>query len=323
MESPPCPLCRGLDFEQVLSGAKDRLHGKPGLFNVQRCIGCGLVATWPRPRAQRLPSYYRNVYSGTAQAQARGWQTGWVGRWVAAYRWRLISRLIGIDAGTEVLDVGCGYGEFLRMARTRSGCRAFGLDMDASCAKQAQVHADATCAAGDLLSYDWGGQHFDLICFFESLEHHQDPLAALSAAHALLKTGGYCAIEVPDFGGFWRHVFGAYWLPLLVPQHLFHFTRHSLGQALQRAGFSVVSQRSMWFPLESTASLGICLYALSRRMLPGVKFSWRSPRGILMALCMALWWVLIELPSQTILWLFGRTGHQWVLAQKIQATNAK
>ena len=323
LESPPCPLCRGLDYELVLRGAKDRLHGKPGLFNVQRCLGCGLLATWPRPSAQRLPFYYQNVYSGAAQAAARNWQTGWIGRWVAAYRLRMISRVIGIDGGTEVLDVGCGYGEFLRRARTRSGCKAFGLDMDASCAEQAQAHAGAPCAAGDLLSHDWGEQHFDLICFFESLEHHQDPIAALSVAHALLKPGGHCAIEVPDFGGFWRHVFGAYWMPLLAPQHLFHFTRQSLEQALRRAGFSVVRRRSMWFPLESTASLGLCLHALSQRMRPAGKFSWRGPRGILLALCMALWWPLIELPSQTILWLVGRTGHQWVLAKKIQATNGE
>lgn len=315
LESPPCPLCKGLDYELVLSGVKDRLHAKPGLFKVQRCRGCGLLATWPRPSVRRLAFYYQNVYSGTAQA--RNWQTGEIGRWVAAYRWRMISRHIAIDAKTEVLDVGCGYGEFLRMARRHSGCKAFGLDMDASCAEQAQAHAGAHCAAGDLLSHDWGGQRFDLICFFESLEHHQDPIGALGAAHVLLKPGGHCVIEVPNFDGFWRHVFGAYWMPLLAPQHLFHFTPQSLEQTLQRAGFSVVRRSSMWFPLESTASLGYCLYALARRMRPGGKFSWRSPRGILLAMIMALWWPLIELPSQTILWLVGRTGHQWALAKKI------
>lgn len=321
LDSPPCALCSGEDYELLMSDVKDGLYGKPGLFAVRRCMGCALVATRPRPTAERLGFYYRDVYSGASQARVHSWQTGWAGRWTAVYRLHLIRGRVCIDASTEVLDVGCGYGEFLRLCRERTGCRTFGLDMDENCATQARLHAGANCVAGDLMSHDWHEQRFELISFYHSLEHFADPVAALKAAHHLLKPSGYCAIEVPDFNGSWRFVFGSYWMPLVVPQHLFHFTPQSLQQCLERAGFSLVSRGSMWYPLESTVSLGMGLNALTRRIWPKGKFKWRSLRGVIVGLAAALWWPLIELPSQSILWLLGRTGTQWALARKVSPTS--
>jgi SAM-dependent methyltransferase len=316
LEAPPCPLCGGVDYLALIAHAQDRLSGKPGAFQVQRCAACALVATWPRPSVRRLDFYYHEVYSGAGQSRMQGWQTGWMGRMVARYRLRELRRNVTLDRSCSLLDVGCGYAEFLRLARQQSGCQAQGIDMDPACAAHASQHAGAPCVAGNLQTHDWGGQRFDVITFFESLEHHVDPLAALKQAHALLKPGGHVVVEVPNFDGLWRHVFGTYWMPLLVPQHLFHFTPRTLELALRQAGFAPVAARSMWFPIESTVSLGMLLYAAAASLRPGFRLNWRRPSGMLLALAMLLWWPLVELPGQTILWALGRTGTQWAIGRK-------
>jgi SAM-dependent methyltransferase len=315
-EAPACPLCGGSDYRLLMDRVRDRLYGKPGVFQLQRCGGCGLVATRPRPTARRLSLYYQDAYSGKAQGRVSQWQTGWMGRWVARARLRAIGRTAVLTAESHVLDVGCGYGEFLRLARTATRCQVFGIDMDPALAAQAARHAGARCVVGDLVRHEWGGQRFDMLTFFQSLEHLADPLAALQRAHALLRPGGVCVVELPDFESIWRHLFGRFWMPLVVPQHLYHFDPRSLARAFEQAGFIELKHRSMWYPLESTTSLGLCLHALAKRLQPGFKLSWRRPGGWLIGLVLILWWPLVELPSQCLLWAIGRTGNQMMLARR-------
>jgi SAM-dependent methyltransferase len=155
------------------------------------------------------------------------------------------------------------------------------------------------------------------VTLFQSLEHHDDPIAALRAVHALLKPGGACVVEVPDFDGAWRRVFRAWWLPLLVPQHLFHFTPRTLRQALEATGFEVPRpHRSMFYPAESTASLGLWLNARLGRPLRGFRLRWQRPDGVLLLALLAAWWLLVELPSQALLVALGRSGHQLLVGRK-------
>lgn len=319
LEAPPCPLCGGVRYRLLLSQTRDRLYGKPGVFQVQACSGCGLAATWPRPAASRLGDYYRNAYSGKALARTRAWQTGWLGRWAARARLRAVEslgRLGPLGPLSAVLDVGCGYGEFLRTVRRRSDCQVCGIDMDSEMARLATSHSGGACVAGEWMQHDWGGQRFELITFFQSLEHFPDPVAALQRAQQQLAPDGLCVVELPDFSSPWRHVFGRFWMPLVVPQHLYHFDPRSLSRALEQAGLRPLRRASMWFPIESTVSLGLALHALARRLDPGFRLDWRRASTWLLLVPLVLWWPLVELPTQTLFWLLGRTGNQLVIARK-------
>src|SRR5207248_4268984 len=127
-------------------------------------------------------------------------------------------------------------------------------------------------------------------------EHHADPVRALRAASELLKPGGVCLVEVPHFDSPWRRVFGSWWLPLLVPQHLFHFTPATLRQCMRCAGLEVTSShRSMVYPAESTGSLGLWLNEKLGRPLRRSRLRRERPDGIVLVALLALWWLLVEL----------------------------
>lgn len=317
LESPPCPLCGGAAFSPVLAHARDRLTRKAGTFAVQSCQGCSLVVTRPRPTPKALAYYYEGTYSGGGSGRARALQTGALARLASRYRLRAVQRVQPLGPNHHVLDVGCGYGGFLWEAVQTTGCDATGVEQDAGCIAEALDTDRIRYHAGSLENASLAPESQDVVTFFESLEHHADPVAALRVAHALLKPGGTCVVEVPNFDGAWRRVFGTWWLPLLVPQHLVHFTPKTLHATFAAAGFREIRPvRSMFYPTESTASLGLWANEKLGRPVRGYRLRWRRPDGVLLLMVLLAWWLMVELPTQAALLLLGRTGHQLMTATK-------
>ncbi len=317
LEAPACPVCDGASFQTVLQGARDHVWRKPGLFALQRCAGCELVMTRPRPTAAALGFYYEGSYSGGADGGMKSFQTlSWMGRRLAHYRLRVMAKVHRLGRADRLLDVGCSYGGFLRAAREASGCATSGIDYDEGSIAQAMDRDVTEYRTGELLSADYREGAFTVITFYESLEHHAEPVATLARARELLEPGGVCVVEVPNFGGFWRRVWRTFWMPLLVPQHLFHFTPATLRRALETAGLRVEHQQTMFFPLEGVASLATALARLLRTPPMGSKPTWRTPLDILLLLVMAVLFFAVEIPSQAVLHLLGASGHQTAIARR-------
>ena len=132
-------------------------------------------------------------------------------------------------------------------------------------------------------------------------------------AHRLPRCGDrhLCVVEVSNFSGVWRDVFRTWWLPLLVPQHLVHYTPQTLRRTLEAAGFRVDHPHTaMFYPAESTASLGLWLNRLLRRPIRGYRLRWTRPDALLLIAVLLAWWCAVEVPLQVLFKLLGRTGHQ-------------
>jgi 2-polyprenyl-3-methyl-5-hydroxy-6-metoxy-1,4-benzoquinol methylase len=304
-------------FRPVIAHACDRVMGRAGSFAVQACEGCALVLTRPRPTAAALAHYYEGSYSGTNQNVVRALQTGAMARLVSRYRLGEVQRVHTLKPGDRLLDVGCGYGGFLQQAVRSTRCHAIGIDQDAGSISEALDAGRIRYHAGTLEDAPLPPASQDVITFFESLEHHADPVTTLKAAHAALKPGGICVVEVPNFDGVWRKVLGTHWLPLLIPQHLTHFTPQTLHATFSAAGFrDIRPHRSMFFPTESTGSIGLWLNRKLGRPIRRGRLRWQRPDGALMLLMLMLWWILVEMPAQAVLQILGRTGHQLMSARK-------
>lgn len=301
----------------MLSGASDRIWHRPGVFQLQRCR-CGLVATRPRPTAEALPAYYDHTYSGTGRHSARIERAQKNDAMYALqHRQRLAALLAArpLQPGDRLLDVGCSYGGFLRYARRRTGCDATGIDVDADALTAALDRTDIRYIATDLESFDAPEGSFAAVVFLESLEHLPDPAGALRAARRLIADDGVCVVEVPNYDGWMRRLFKTAWLPLLVPQHLYHFTPATLSAALDEAGFQVVSHRNLFWPGETMFSLGIWTAAALRIPPPGSPFTWRTPFDITVFVVLLVMLLTLELPIHLALWALGKTGHQIAVAR--------
>lgn len=169
-----------------------------------------------------------------------------------------------VGSNKSVLDVGCATGYLARTLKA-FGNRVTGVEYDAEAAELARAHAERVVQADldrDDLSVLLAGQRFDVIVFGDVLEHLRDPLPPLRQAKMLLAPGGYVVISIPNVGhgdvrmSLLLGRFPYRNLGLLDNTHLRFFTRTTVRQMLQDAGFAAVEVRTTSAPLFGT-ELGV------------------------------------------------------------------
>jgi SAM-dependent methyltransferase len=99
-----------------------------------------------------------------------------------------------VEAGTRVLDVGCGSGELLAALRER-GARAAGLDPASGMVERARRRApDAEVREGSWQSVPWPDATFDVVTAVNALQYADDTSAAVAEARRVVRRGGVIAV---------------------------------------------------------------------------------------------------------------------------------
>lgn len=206
-----------------------------------RCRACGLLYREPRPPAESFAS-------GPADAGAR---IGLEERVGARRSWHFHRFLRAAGPPGRLLDVGCGYGFFLRLAR-EAGWEVTGVDMDPMAVAYARDRLGVTARLGDLRELRVPPGSFDLVTLWNALDFVPDPLELLREVHRVLKGGGQIFIRTPNAtwqllsfrlaGLLNRLGWGAAFdQRLTFVFHLTSFSRSTLRLLLERAGFVPLS----------------------------------------------------------------------------------
>jgi 2-polyprenyl-3-methyl-5-hydroxy-6-metoxy-1,4-benzoquinol methylase len=183
--------------------------------------------------------------------------------------------LAAFGPGSDVLEVGCGTGEFLAAAK-RAGHRVVGLDLSEEAITYVQRrHPDLDVRCCTLDSQDLAPASFDVVAAFHVVEHVSDPLRLLQQMTRPLKPGGLLYIRVPNLNTWYRRVLGRNWWAFGV-EHASHFTSASMHLALTETGLEVVTvrsgdsdlQHSMWPILPLFLHRGTVLRALGDALSP-------------------------------------------------------
>jgi len=225
-----CPLCGGTEAEFVLQKIVTG-SGAALPFRLWRCRGCDLVRTEPQLAPAALEPFYSGEYYGGISAADPEWI-----RRDQRTRTRFLERF---RSQGRILDVGCGLGFFLRALDAnrwdRNGIEPMPVPFrEASAALGSDRITNSELRAARLPSAT-----FDVVSFWDSLEHLPDPRAELQEAHRLLRPGGLALIGLPNFGSYQARHFGEDWYGLSLPHHLCHYTRATLTRLLESCGFRV------------------------------------------------------------------------------------
>jgi SAM-dependent methyltransferase len=86
---------------------------------------------------------------------------------------------------------------------------------------------------------------FDVITLWDVIEHLPQPLETLRIVRSLLKPSGVLLVNYPDIGTLAARALGRRW-PFWLSVHLIYYTRKTLTEQLQRAGFSTLWFESFW-----------------------------------------------------------------------------
>ena len=272
--APACRICASPQRERWLDGLTDRIfRAAPGRWTLWRCTDCGAATLDPRPTPASIGRAYSRYYThGGAEknflvpgdrpdlrfkralhlsfynhryghAHADALPLGWL--FVAASRWRsaragqYIRHLPGPAPGARLLDVGCGDGGFLRVARAL-GYQASGIEIDPEAARLARAQGFEVYE-GLLDAAPVSPASLDQVTLSHVIEHLHEPVAALDRLRGWLRPGGRLWLQTPNAEGRGAQRYAADWRGLEPPRHLVLFGERSLRLALQRAGFERIA----------------------------------------------------------------------------------
>lgn len=146
-----------------------------------------------------------------------------------------------LPANAQILEVGSGTGGNLEMLSACGQVRAIEMDPGAAATAVARFGTSVRVTAGrfpEVLESE--DEKYDLICFFDVLEHLEGDSAAVHAAINKLRPGGRILVTVPAYQWLWS------------PHDTFlhHHRRYSLpvlSKIFAKSGLSI--QRATYFNL--------------------------------------------------------------------------
>ncbi|HUF85264.1 MAG TPA: class I SAM-dependent methyltransferase, partial [Acidimicrobiia bacterium] len=171
--------------------------------------------------------------------------------------------------GLRLLDVGCGYGFGLDLARFAWGWDGVGVDpfdIGERGRRELGVDIRPRPLAPDL---DLGKQLFDVVLASEVIEHVEDPLALLREVRCRLARDGVLVLSTPDAEFVCPdNPAGDVLTSLAAGGHVFLLDRGGLERLLRRAGFEAVAVHAEGETLRAVASPNEAGVARCRRVAP-------------------------------------------------------
>lgn len=267
-----CEVCGGSARPVWLTDLADRIFGvAPGRWQLRRCVDCRVAALDPRPTQASIGRAYASYYTHDAGPERHFIVPGDrpdlalkralhadhynhalghhltpalpLGRWlIAASRSRLaraghyIRHLPApVASDARLLDVGCGNGSFLRVARAL-GFAAEGIEIDAVAGQLARG-AGFEVHGGPLTSAAYAPARFEQVLLNHVIEHLHQPMQALRLLRGWLRPGGRIWLQTPNLASRGAARYGVAWRGFEPPRHLVLFDGPSLCAALAAAGF--------------------------------------------------------------------------------------
>lgn len=245
-----CRICGGpggeyFDVREMMYGTRERF----AYFACSLCH-CLQIAEVPADLSVYYPRDYYSLYksreSGRVKRAIRSrrlkallgdgghfWR--WINRWSRHQPpWLWWARKARIGPDSRILDVGCGAGRLLVNMSNWGFQRLIGVEP--------HIEADLAYPAGVQVlkrSIEDARGVFDFIMFHHSFEHIAEPLSALRATCRVLAPGGRALIRIPVADGEAWRTYGADWVQLDAPRHLFLHTGNSIKILADQAGLEL------------------------------------------------------------------------------------
>lgn len=235
IELTNCPLCSS-DYHIMRFSTQDYFFTNEQFF-IFECNDCGHIFTNPQPNESDLGLFYNTdqylshkEYPETLVEKLYAF----IRRINLNTKYRQATNELNLG---NVLDYGCGRGDFLRLAKEK-GWNTFGVEIDADARRYANERNGVNVFSPSEESQIREGQ-MNLVAMFHVLEHIADLHSALAKYNRWLTNDGRLVLALPNPQSFDANYYGKYWAGWDVPRHLHHFSKQSLIHLISQHGFRI------------------------------------------------------------------------------------
>lgn len=237
-----CPNCSSKDnFIEHVSVA-DFFFNSNETKNLFRCNSCGLIFQDTSEVPKDLSIYYHNYYTHFESSKRNSFKDYFplnVESLIDEY-------LQGTDSALNILDYGCGDGQFLCLLKAKGNIRAYGCEADTflieklSCDK----HKIGAIDIFDINDYDLFikslALKFRIVFMRHVIEHLEDVNSVLSTIYSSLDSNSVLIVSTPNSNSITYKIFGRFWRGLEQPRHLSIFNSDNLSAKLLSIGFDSI-----------------------------------------------------------------------------------
>ncbi|MBN2377989.1 MAG: class I SAM-dependent methyltransferase [Sedimentisphaerales bacterium] len=298
-----CNLC-GADDTEIYH--RERLPYFEQLldFQIVRCRQCGLVYTNPRLTDHNATYLFGTDFNPKQiEAHAHAKQTVFeraLNEIITLYQSNNPNAAAPVENSPPpapnsptLLDIGCGSGHFVALAR-KHNFQASGIEPTPASARYATEILNIPVHIGPIADIELPPQSFDIITAWDVIEHVADPLDVMQRCANWLRPGGILALRFPS--STWQkikalilHNLLASRRPVFSPtMHLYFFNVRTFTQLAQRVGLTVLKAKTT--PAEANTDNLLLNYAklTSQIFLRTIETAGRTPIGNLEVYCRKL-----------------------------------
>ena len=293
-ERQTCSLC-GTESTVLYERMNDRLFGSPGLWDYRQCGNpqCRFVWLDPMPTKRQLEEAYANYYthSQTGSMNRRQLVRAYIMRTILrAYTFLLggtsIARAIheanrlylGDVKPGRLLEVGCGDGRTMTKMKDL-GWQVEGQEVDLNATRVAAESTGLPVHCGELECLEIPKESYDAIVMIHVIEHVRDPVGLLKACNRLLKPGGTLVVVTPNAVSLGHRIFCRYWRDIDAPRHLQLFSRITLTQVAETAGFKDNTVTTTMAHAHFVAGTSIAIQRREGLLSDASKLGWKTALG--------------------------------------------
>ncbi len=279
-----CPFCKETN-EPVLM--------RPDKLSVAFCQAC---CCWYVDKIPSIPDIMK-VYNGywythhptdlsekvalnMIKNARKGWQSNW--------QLNTLSTLLGGINGKRVLDIGCGYGQFLLMARS-AGADVIGCDLSPEACEFAKGTLGIPVYNSNIKDVSSSIGKVDAVVMRDLIEHLVDPFADIQTVYDILKPGGLLLLHTPNGGEAGKDVGTAKnWVGFRVDlEHFQYLSPHTVNWLSKKYDLGIELLETNGFPglqgidsLPKRKSRSVSYAKEMVKTIPGIQGMVRILRGL-------------------------------------------
>lgn len=262
-----CPFCKSDKKKRILRLSK---------VHLLICAKCELGYIDPIPKKDELLKYYGKDYfeSGVGEfIRYKNYQS--LGGVLKKEAQKKISEIEKYTNKKKLLDIGCGLGDFLKVAKEKN-FEVAANDISSYVQKYITSILRVPFFKGTISKKVLPPNQFDIITAWDVFEHIPQVNEAFVSISQALKKGGFLFLTTPNLRSPDARLLGRFWYGYKkIPEHLIFFSPNSIRKILTTHGFKVIIIKNWGFERDIAfliTKLGLYIPFLGQALMPIAKF---------------------------------------------------